>query len=382
MTKQFYPIMIIKYVLFLIGLSAISCKNTSVKKQSIERNPIELSMKKNADSLLLDPTINAISIGIYKDGKTFMHHYGELDKGQRNKPTDQTIYEIASVSKTFAGTLVAQAELEGKLNLEDDIRKYLKEDFPNFQYQENPIKIKHLISHTSRLPRFLPEIINKIIENPSDSLAFKIHQAEMTYSKEKFLKDLHAIKLDTIPGTKEGYSNVDTELIAHILENIYNKSYNELIQEKIADKLVMTNTGTLLTDSQSENLANGYIQNNTLAPHMTNVLWSAGGGIKSTLPDLMKYMEFQLDENNELAVKSHKIVYQNGDYKIGYYWPIGNDEFFGKYYSHQGGAFGTQNYIFIFPEKDLGISIITNQNISGTAGKLLKVANGILEDLK
>jgi CubicO group peptidase (beta-lactamase class C family) len=372
----------IKFVLFFISLFVISCKNTSNKKQSTESNPIELSMQKNADSLLLDPTINAISIGVYKDGKTYIHHYGELDKGKGNKPTDQTIYEIASVSKTFAGTLVAQAELEGKLNLEDDIQKYLKEDFPNFQYEENPIKIKHLISHTSRLPRFLPEIINQIVENPSDSLAFKIHQAEMDYSKEKFLSDLHVIKLDTIPGTKEGYSSVDTELIAHILENIYNKSYDELIQEKIVDKLRMTNTTIVLNNSQKQYLANGYIQNNLLAPPTTNNLWNAGGGIKSTLPDLMQYIKFQLDEKNELAVKTHQSVYENGNHKIGYYWPIGNDDFFGKYYSHQGGAFGTQNYMFIFPEKDLGISIITNQNISGTANKLLKVANGILEELK
>jgi CubicO group peptidase (beta-lactamase class C family) len=372
----------IKTLIFLISVLIVSCKNSSDKSQTIEKNSIELSMDKNADSLLLDPTINAISIGIYKDGKTYIHHYGELDKGKGNKPTDQTVYEIASVSKTFAGTLVAQAELEGKLNLEDDIRKYLKEDFPNFEYQGNPIRIKHLISHTSRLPRFLPKIINQLVEHPTDSLAFKIYQAEMNYNKEKFLSDLRSIKIDTIPGTKEGYSSVDTELIAYILENIYNKSYNELIQEKISSKLGMTNTGTILKDNQKSHLANGYIQGNILAPHMTNTLWNAGGGIKSTLPDLIQYIKFQLNKKDQLAVKSHQLVYQNGNYKIGYYWPINDDEFFGKYYSHQGGAFGTQNFVYIFPEKDLGISVVTNQNISGTSNKLRKLVNGILEDLK
>lgn len=372
----------IKFIIPLISICLFSCKSRNQQTKSSAKTSTELSMDRNADSLLLDPTINSISIGVYKNGKNYIGYYGELDRGKGNKPTDETIYEIASVSKTFAGTLVAQAELEGKLNLEDDIRKYLKEDFDNFEYQGNPIRIKHLISHTSRLPRFLPEIINQIVENPTDSLAFKIYKAEMEYSKEKFLSDLHKVKLDTIPGTKESYSSVDTELIAHILETIYCKSYDELIQEKIFSKLGMKNTGINLKNFQKKHLANGYIKNNLLAPHMTTTLWNAGGGIKSTLPDLMKYIKFQLDKENKLAVKSHQEIYKNGDYRISYYWPIGIDNFYGTYYSHQGGAFGTQNYLFIFPEKDLGISVVTNQNISGTADKLQKLVDGILKDLK
>lgn len=368
--------------LVLILILIISCKNSSDKSQTVERNPIELSMDKNASALLLDSTINAISIGVYKDGKTYISHYGELDKGKGNKPTDETIYEIGSVSKTFAGTLVAQAELEGKLNLEDDIRKYIKEDFPNLEYQGNPIRIKHLITHTSRLPRFLPVAINQIVENPTDSLAFHIYEIEKNYSKEKFLSDLHTVVLDTIPGTKDSYSSADTELIAHILENVYNKPYNELIQKKISTKLGMKNTGTVLQESSQNNLANGYIENNTLAPPMINTLWGAGGGMTSTLPDLMKYAKFQLDKKNEVAVKSHQVVYKNGKWEIGYYWPIRFDESHGTYYSHHGGAFGMQNYLFIFPDKDLGISIVLNQNISRTSNKLAQVAGGIMEDLK
>lgn len=374
----------IKFVLFTISLFtlAVSCKKASDQRDEVVKDQIEISMDRNADSLLLDPTINAISIGIYKEGKTFIHHYGELDKGKGNKPTDKTIYEIASVSKTFAGTLVAQAELEGKLNLEDDIRNYLKEDFPNLEYLGSPIRIRHLISHTSRLPKFLPESINQILENPDDSLAFKIYKIEKEYSRENFFSDLHKVTLDTIPGSKYGYSGLDTELIAHILENIYNKEYNEVIQEKICSNAGMTQTGTYLYDSLEYRLANGYIENNTLAPQMTTILWGAGGGIKSTLPDLIEYMKFQLDKENPVVSKSHEVVFQNGDFKIGYYWPIKFDDNYGTYYSHQGGAFGTQNYLFIFPEIDLGVSIVTNQNISGTTGKLVKVVEGILEDLK
>ncbi|HAS42134.1 MAG TPA: serine hydrolase [Microscillaceae bacterium] len=368
--------------LIVFALIIVSCQTKQEKKENAKKSIVEQSLDKNADLLLLDSTINAISIGVYHKSKTYIKHYGELDKGKGNKPTDETIYEIASVSKTFAGTLVAQAELEGKLNLEDNIQKYLKKPFPNFEYNGNPIKIKHLITHTSRLPRFLPDIINKIVENPTNDLAFKIHRAENNYSKEKFFSDLALVNLDTIPGTKEGYSSVDTELIAHILENIYGKSYEELIQKKICQKLAMTHTGTVLKENAKHKLANGYLENNVLAPKMISQLWGAGGGMTSTLPDLMKYIKFQLNSKDEVAKKSHQILYQNGNYKIGYYWPIGFDQDLGTYYSHQGGAFGIQNYMFVFPEENLGISVIINQNIKGTSNKLLKVVHGILEDLK
>lgn len=376
-------IMKIHILIFFLGIFVVSCKNSEEKKQISDKSAIELSMDRNADSLLLDPTINAMSIGVYKDGKTYINHYGELDKGKENKPTDETIYEIGSVSKTFAGTLVAQAELEGKLNLKDDIRKYLKEDFSNLEYQGSPIRIKHLVTHTSRLPKFLPRAINQIVENPTDSLAFHIYEIEKNYSKEKFLSDLHTVVLDTIPGTKDSYSSADTELIAHILENIYNKPYNELLQEKITTKLGMKNTGTVIQESSQNNLANGYIVNNALAPSMINTLWGAGGGMTSTLPDLMKYARFQLDKENKVSAKSHEVIFENGNFKAGYYWPIRFDESYGTYYSHHGGAFGTQNYLFIFPEKDLAISVIVNQNLmSKTYDKLITVAGGIMEDLK
>ena len=370
-----------KTLIFILIITAIGC-NSKKKTKTKSIDPIQFSMDQNADSLLMDPQINAVSIGIYKDGKSYIGHYGTLDKGKENKPTNNTIYEIASVSKTFAGILVAQAESEGKLSLEDDIRKYLKEDYPNFEFKKHPIKIKHLITHTSRLPRFLPDSINTLFTNIDETLPFKIYEIEKEYNRQKFFIDLHAVKIDTIPGTKYDYSNVDTELIAHILENIYEKSYEELIQKYICRVAEMPNTKINLTDREKANLANGYGEVNTKVPHLVNPLWGAGGGIKSTIPDLINYMKFQLDENNPIVAKSHKVIYENEDSVIAYYWPVDTDEKDGTYYGHHGGAFGTQNWLFIIPKHNLGFSIITNQSDQQTGHKLIKTVNHILDDIR
>ena len=363
-------------------MAFISCKNSEKKKEVNKKNDfIQLSINKNADSLLLDSKINAVSIGVYKDGKKYTSHYGELDKGKGNQPTDKTIYEIASVSKTFTGIIVANAVLEGKIKLEDDIQKYLKQDFPNFKYKGKSIRIKHLITHTSGMPKFLPESINELLSDFNEELPFKVYEIQKKYGKSDFFSDLKKSKLDTIPGLNYGYSNVDTEIMAQIIENVYQKSFNKILIDFFKKNAGMQNTQVHLSKDKEKNLANGYGMTGKLVPHEV-VLFGADGGVKSTMPDLVNYLEFQLSTTNKIVLESHKALYSKGNRKIGYYLPIRNNKEYGTYYSMHGGAFGSQNWLFILPKYNLGISIITNQSDLETADKLMKAVKSLIKDLK
>lgn len=370
-----------KIALLICLIVFSSCKYSREKSSIKTIDIVQESMDKNADSLLLDSKINAVSIGIYKDGKKYTSHYGELDKGKKNTPTNQTLYEIASVSKTLTGVLVANAVLEGKLSLEDDIRTYLKEDFENFEYQENPIKIKHLVTHTSRMSKFLPESINSLFSDFNEDLPFKVYEIQKNYSKKDFFHDLHTITLDTLPGTKYKYSNVDTELMAEILEYVYGKSFNDILKNYFKTNAQMQNTQIDLPKNKEPYLTNGYGMTGKLVPHEV-VLYGADGGVKTTMPDLVNYMELQLDKNNNTILESHKILYENGNQKMAYYLPIKNNEEYGTYYSMHGGGFGSQNWFFIIPKYNLGISVITNQSDLETADKLMNVVKELIKDLK
>ena len=81
-----FRIVFIIYLIILIG-----CKKSEEKSKNKTVDPIQLSIDRHADSLLLDSKINSASIGVYKDGKKYTSHYGELDKGKGNRPTDKTI---------------------------------------------------------------------------------------------------------------------------------------------------------------------------------------------------------------------------------------------------------------------------------------------------
>lgn len=370
-----------RIIVLISILSVTACKNKN-SNEGLEFSKItETIIQKLADSLLLDSKINAVSIGVYKNGKKHIAHYGELDKGIGNTPTDETLYEIASVSKTFTGVLVSKAVLEGKLSLEDDVQTYLKEEYSNLKYDGAPIKIKHLLTHTSRLPRFLPDNINSLLTEFNESLPFKMYEIQKNYSKKEFFADLQTVVLDTIPGTRYGYSNVDTELIAHILENIYDTPFDELLKEYFGKIANMPNTKIKLSKKEKLQLANGYGMTNKLVPHEANSLFGADGGIKSTMPDLVNYIAFQLNTKNTIVSESHKVIYEKGNRKMSYYWPIKSNEEYGTYFRHHGGSFGTQNWIIIIPKYNFGVSIITNQSDLDTADKLMAVVNQLILEI-
>ena len=373
----------ISLILLILGCNTNKKSINSIEKEYKHESIIDSL----ATAFLNDTLMNSLSIGIYHNGEEFIKHYGELDPSQNNKPTNQTIYDIASLTKTFVGTLIKQAEIEGKLSIENDIRDYLKGDYPNLEYENQPIKVRHLITHTSRLPRYLPTSILDEFSIIDASLPIRMSKIEMAYSKNLFLNDLSKIQIDTFPGYKYAYSNAGAELASYILENVYNLPFEELLEKKLWSKANMTSSSINLNVSQKKYYANGYGDYQNVTPPMQTNLWGGSGYGKSTIADLLNYIKYQLDEQNEVVQQSHKILFDKAiidndpRVKIGYMWQVSTDKDFGKLIKHHGGGNGVQNYMFIYPEEELGITIITNQSGWHTAGKLLNVVNGLLDEM-
>ena len=363
----------------LVILTSISC--TNIEKNIDKAAIIQTSMNETAQSMLSDSTITSVSIGVLKDGIAYTSHYGELDAGKGNLPNDETIYEIASVTKTMTGTLVAQAVLDGKLNLDDDIRKYLNEDYPNFQYKNEVITIKHLVTHTSRLPANWTGF-EDAFKKGGDNVIQKIVEIGKNYNEEKFFKQMENAVLDTVPGAIYEYNNLAPNLMAHILENVYQKSFDELLNDFIFKKNGMTSTKIRLSQDEQRRSANGYSKGQ-LTPYFPIPTWGAEGGMKSTTSDLIKYMRLQLDSTNATIVESHKLNFTvNSNFSLGYYWNIGNNSDGTIHYSHHGGAIGMQNLFSVYPAYNMGVSIITNSSENHTGDLLHSTVRGLVNDLK
>ncbi|HEL3005787.1 TPA: beta-lactamase family protein [Stenotrophomonas maltophilia] len=333
-------------------------------------NDVGAAVDEVAQALIEQPLLHSASIGVVYRGKTFIRHRGEMVAGKPDVPTDATLYEIGSLSKTLAGTLMARAVLEGRVGLEDDVRSYLQGDYPNLQYQGQPIRVRHLLSHTSGLPNMLPERANTVLEDFTDHrVPGELSALYAHYGKPNFLRDLHAVRIPRMPGKEYAYSSAGTELTAHILEGVYKTDYASLLRGFFSDAAAMTSIGIRLGNAEKDRLAIGYHSDNPVPTSpMPQLPWGASGNVKATVPDMVKYLQFQL-ANGPVVQESHRTLARFDDeFSIGYFWNIvAGDRQKGVYYAHHGGVPRSQCYIYIMPEHDLGIFVITNQSGDRTA---------------
>ena len=128
------------------------------------------------------------------------------------------------------------AVCENKLNIDDEIQKYLLEDYPNLKYGSQPILVKHLLSHTSGFPNMLPFQANSILHDfTNHDTPAKINELYKNYGQKDFLTNLHKVKIDTVPGYKYSYSSAGSELVAFILEKVYKTKYEELLTDYLSN---------------------------------------------------------------------------------------------------------------------------------------------------
>lgn len=347
--------MTLKHLTIILSFALLGCKSVHQSNQQ----KVENAITKNALQLLEDKRFHSVSIAVLKDGRSTIQHFGELTIGKGNKPNDSTLYELASVTKTFTGYIAAKAVLDKKINLDDDIRIYLDEPYPNLEFKNEPIRIKHLITHTSGFPNFPIKSENK----------------------KAFFEGLKLIKIETKPGEHYFYSNTAPELMAYILEKVYQKPFEELVIEFVLQPNKMKQTKFTLNENDRARLVKGYNDKNELMPNFNRTLWGGISGVHSTTTDLVKYMKLQLDKSNPIVNESHKKLYKEGsDFWEGYHWYIieNNHELM---YRHHGGIYGMQNWFVIYPKQNIGISILTNTSFNETGEILEKVVDSLYDDI-
>jgi len=343
------------------------------------QNAVLSVMDDTAAALLKDAGANSVSIIIVKGGKAYTRHYGKLDKGKGNTATDKTVFEIGSVTKVFTGLLIAKAVVEEKLNLDDDVRKYLKGPYPNLEYNGTPISVKDLLTFKTGVSRDFPDI-TPLLQKIDDSTAVKVKQLEDNYSKKQFFKDLAQVKLDTLPGAVYVHTKLGPELLAVILEKIYKRPFEMLLEDFLSGEVGMAATKMYLEEQKMA--ATGYNEKNQIMPIISDKLWGAAGLLKSTPSDLVKFINYQLNLQQKVVTESHRKIADGNDGSFGYAWNIiENSEGIISYWMH-GGTFGTQNILVVCPQYNMGMSIIINQSGPDTFGHLYEARQKLEDDLK
>lgn len=357
---------------FIVGQIFSGC---SGQKSS---NLIEKKINVQLDSLLLDTHIQSISIGIIDGKDLYEIHKGKLLNGE--VPNAKTLYEVASLTKTFTGTLLASAIVENKVKIDDDIRLYLNDSFPNLEYEGYSITFRHLVTHQSGLPHMFPNS-PQLFENPNwDELPFKINDLQKDFSKADFFRELSNVNLTVKPGNGLTYSNAGANLLGYLLEEVYDKPFEKLLAERIFIPQKMENTHITRAILNLDNVAVGQNTNKIRMPIRVEKSMNAEGGIISNTADMAKYMKYHLEEDKQVISVSHQHLWEGsyGEYEAGLFWQINKNGDKPDKIFQNGGAFGTSSWITLIPEKKIGVFIVTNvagqdihQKLSETVDKII-----------
>lgn len=322
-----------------------------------------------------------ISIGIYNKGEIATYNYGSTQLEKQELPTNRTLYEIGSISKTFMGTLLAKAVKDEKLKMNDDIRMYLEGSYPNLEYKGSPIRLYQLVSHISGLPFFMPDSSN-LFKNPNyDSLPFIITRIQQNYSKQQFLNDLHQVKLDTVPGYQFHYSNAGAQLLKYILEKVYNKPFDKILEVGICRPLAMGNTNVIFAKNNARLLAKGYDEKGNLMPYNPPML-DAAGGIYSNVTDMLYYLKYHLNELDEVVTLSHMVTTGKiSDYAVGLNWQEKLNSDRKRKIWQSGGTFGFSSYCVLYPDLNIALVLLTNESDRTAQSELEVIANKLYQEI-
>lgn len=360
----------------LMLFNFLICTINILKAQSVDS-----VVKHAANNFMANGSRVGFSIGIIKYDSTFKYNFGVVRKDKSNPPTEHTIYELGSVTKTFTSLLLAEAVKENKVKLSDDIRKFLHGSYPNLQFHGKPIQILYLANLTSGLPNNLPEKMPEMKSSKPDSQIYEVRNFHDAYSKAQFLKDLHNVKLTKEPGLNPAHSNTAAELLAFVLEDVYGRNYEQLLVKYEIGPLKMENTFVVLPPSKKYYSALGYNDKGVLMPDIPK---DAGGAgiLKSSLNDMIKYMNYQLQEKNINVKLNHKPTWGNPEtFAVGLNWSIKTNFDVKTKIWTSGGTFGQSCYICLYPDRKFGIVILTNESDGQVQDQLSEMAQTIYNQI-
>ncbi|HZM99550.1 MAG TPA: serine hydrolase, partial [Pyrinomonadaceae bacterium] len=174
------------------------------------------------------PESPGAAIAVIKDGiVVYKRGYGSANLEYNVPITPQTVFHVASVSKQFTAFAIALLASQGKLSLDDDIRKHLPE-VPDFGKK---ITVRHLIHHTSGL------------RDQWTLLGMAGWRLDDVITKEHIMKMVrYQRELNFDPGAENLYSNTGYTLLAVIVERVSGQSFREYTEANIFKPLGMTNT--------------------------------------------------------------------------------------------------------------------------------------------
>jgi CubicO group peptidase (beta-lactamase class C family) len=318
--------------------------------------------------------IPGAAVGVLENGSTQVFGFGRVSMMDDSPPRGDTIYELGSISKVLTGVLLADAVERGELKSDDPLSKHMPAGKRAPRFGDEEIRLWHLASHTSSLPRLPNNIEATSLENPYSQ-----------YDETKLWAFLDGHTLSRTPGSQYAYSNLGAGLLGTVVARRAGTDYPDLLAKRLAGPLEMKDTTVELSNAQKRRLAPPYESGCKPATNWDFKSLVGCGGVRSTVNDMLKFMQATLDYRNDGI---HKAIKQSttkrfdipGGGAIGLGWHIAADGFT---WWHNGQTAGYHTAMFVNPVNRTGVVILSNGAdgaIDASAERMVQIMAGLSVD--
>lgn len=363
-----------KIVLIALALvtNTCGCKKEPLKEVKTD-NPLVTATDKTVDEAARPfaqrKEIIGFSIGILQNGRRQFYNYGEKARDGGLLPDSLTSYEIGSVSKTFTALMVAHLFQATHLSLDTRVSSLLPASIPPLQYNGRYMTVKHLLNHTSSLPR-LPGDLDAG-SNPAQPYAH--------YDSTKVYNYLKTHPLQKEPGTVFDYSNLGMGLAGLIVERLSGKAYADYLNDYITSPLNLKYTTADF--SKALNPALPYDEKGRKVDYWNNLQGFKGAGaIYSCTADLLTYAQKLIQPDatplSDILTRVQIPTFSEGKYKLGLSWfflPFNGKECL----VHDGGTGGFRSFIYISRSTNTAVVVLSNNG----SDEMAKFANVLAETI-
>ncbi len=316
-----------------------------------------------------------VAVAVRMNGTTSFFNYGFANNAQNRRVTEDSIFNLGSVGKVFATTLLAQAVKQGELSLDDPVAKYVTELQRGDDIRR--VTLGQLASHTSGLPR-VPQQYE--------------HWHRGNYTWPDFVRFLNSWKADPKhePGQQYLYSNAAMVLLRVALERRFNTRFAALMHERITVPLGMTSTALPLPRDLLGRAVQGYGQMGKPigrpGEESGTFKWPGAGQIYSSSRDMATFLAANMGElpdrrpmESAMALAQQPVFTVNPHFKQGLAWQdvsAGNLTIVDK----NGGLPNTSTYIGFAPQQKLGVVILVNRGKQRATGIGRQILHALAQD--
>jgi serine-type D-Ala-D-Ala carboxypeptidase/endopeptidase len=354
------------------GVSMAAAQTASTAAAPV---PLCVRAQSLADAAVASGQVKGVAVGLVSLQARCTAFAGTSGNDARPNIDGDTLFEVASITKGFTGTLLADMVQRGELKLDDSIAQSFGGALPE-PLRGNPsldaVTWRQLATHTSgiaRIPQSQWKFIKAMLQDMDDPYKH--------YAIEAFFEHLKGLKL--APTQESEYSNSGMALMGMLLAAKLGQplasGYEAVLRKRVLTPLGMDDSHFIIEPANAARLAAGHDGKGVRTPHWTQNFWSPAGGLISSVNDMSKLLDAALAKREPLTMAQVQLVKRGEHGGVGMGWHLSRtkplaDKAQNTIAWHNGGTFGARSFVGMDVARGFGVVVLTNTGTADFADEL------------